>query len=666
VAWNPDNVRFGGKLGAAFALILGCMAAIGFSAVWRLSSMAATTDEIASRALVRVYRVSAINASIASSRSAALEVLTGQQLHKPDVVAAGTKVLADTGNQLKAHIEAYLPIIAAPGEREVWEQLARQWQDYEKDQQRALSLAEDGLAGEAQWLLIGEDGAKFEQLAATAERLVDLNTRYAGQLRDEAQESAHHARMMVWGMLLACGILGTVIAMAMTRAITRPLGQTIGLLDRIGKGELDNPIDTSRRDEIGELLAGVASTQAALRERAESARRHAEEERQRAEVERQRAEADRRALGEVQQVIAAVVSGDLDHRLETAGKTGFAEQLAVNINNLVDNVAGVVHGVQRIVESANNGDLTQRMPVEQRSGLELRIGTGINQLVDDFGAIVARVKHAAQEVSLGSGEISTGNLSLSRRTEEQASSIEETAASMEQLTSSVKQNADNARRANALAIEARSRAEHGGASVGSAISAMHGINASSRKIADIIGVIDEIAFQTNLLALNAAVEAARASEQGRGFAVVAAEVRNLASRSADAAKEISALIRDSVVRVEEGTRLVNESGSTLEELVLAVKRVGDIIAEISSASDEQSNGIGQVGKAIAQMEGLTQQNAALVEQAAAASQSLAQQAGDLDDMMKRYSVKGIDPRTVARAEQKRSDSPAPRARARAV
>src|SRR4029077_724543 len=194
-------------------------------------------------------------------------------------------------------------------------------------------------------------------------------------------------------------------------------------------------------------------------------------------------------------------------------------------------------------------------------------------------------------------------------TEDQAASLEETAASMEEMTSSVRQNAGHARQANPRAMDARARAEQGGAAVGKAVQAMDGINASSKKIADIIGVIDEIAFQTNLLALNAAVEAARAGEQGRGFAVVASEVRNLASRSAEAAKEIKGLIKDSVERVEDGARLVGESGATLEQLVVAVKKVSDIIAEISVASDEQASGIDQVGKAITQMDELTQQNA---------------------------------------------------------
>jgi methyl-accepting chemotaxis protein len=234
--------------------------------------------------------------------------------------------------------------------------------------------------------------------------------------------------------------------------------------------------------------------------------------------------------------------------------------------------------------------------------------------------------------------VSAGTDDLSVRTEEQASSLEETASSMEEMTSTVKQNADNAGQANQLAIAARDQAEKGGAVVDSAVKAMEQINDASRKIADIIGVIDDIAFQTNLLALNAAVEAARAGEQGRGFAVVASEVRSLAGRSATAAKEIKGLIQDSVSKVEDGSALVTQSGQALGQIVTSVKKVSDIVAEIAAASREQSAGIEQVNTAVMQMDEMTQQNAALVEQATAASQSMAGQAGALTTMMRRYRI----------------------------
>jgi methyl-accepting chemotaxis protein len=293
---------------------------------------------------------------------------------------------------------------------------------------------------------------------------------------------------------------------------------------------------------------------------------------------------------------------------------------------------------QTIIKSAVDGDLSGRLDTRGGTGDLQKLGNAINSLLETVSDIVSNVKHAATEVLRGAEEISQGNANLSQRTEEQSSSLEETASSMEEMTSTVKQNADNAGQANQLATAARDQAEKGGAVVSSAVKAMGDINESSKKISDIISVIDEIAFQTNLLALNAAVEAARAGEQGRGFAVVATEVRSLAGRSATAAKEIKDLIQDSVRKVQDGSLLVTQSGQTLEQIVLSVKKVSDIVAEIAAASREQSSGIEQVNKAVMQMDEMTQQNAALVEQATAASQSMADQARDLTKMMERYQV----------------------------
>lgn len=255
-----------------------------------------------------------------------------------------------------------------------------------------------------------------------------------------------------------------------------------------------------------------------------------------------------------------------------------------------------------------------------------------------LGALIAQAQIAVGSIADASNEVMTGNDDLAQRTEEQAASLEETASSMEEMTSTVKQNADNAKQANQLAMQARESAEKGGQVVNSAVATMEEINAASKRIADIISVIDEIAFQTNLLALNAAVEAARVGEQGRGFAVVAAEVRNLAGRSATAAKEIKGLVQDSVQKVQEGSSLVNQSGAQLDEIVTSVKKVADIIAEITAAAQEQSAGIEQVNRAIVQMDQITQQNAALVEEASAASQSMNRQAGDLQTVIERFTI----------------------------
>jgi methyl-accepting chemotaxis protein len=341
---------------------------------------------------------------------------------------------------------------------------------------------------------------------------------------------------------------------------------------------------------------------------------------------------------ELQGIIAAVTAGNLGSRISLDGKRDFFLTLSNGINELVDVIGLVVSEVRGLVAAANQGDLTKRIETEGKAGLLVQIGSGINDLTENMAGLVSQVKTAAAEVSRAADEISQGAATLSQRTEEQASSLEETASSMEQMTSTVKQNADNAGLANKLAVAARDQADKGGAVVGKAVNAMTGINQASKKIADIIGVIDEIAFQTNLLALNAAVEAARAGEQGRGFAVVATEVRSLAGRSATAAKEIKALIQDTVQKVDEGSELVKQSGATLEQIVGAVKKVSDIVAEIAAASHEQSTGIEQVNKAVMRLDELTQNDAALVEETSAASQSMAQQARGLNVSMQRYQV----------------------------
>ena len=281
-----------------------------------------------------------------------------------------------------------------------------------------------------------------------------------------------------------------------------------------------------------------------------------------------------------------------------------------------------------VAEKVAAGDLGARINVSSTDEPG-RVLTALKAMNTSLVGIVSTVRNSSDSIATGSAQIASGNADLSQRTEEQASALEETAASMEQLGSTVKQNADNARQANQLAMSASSVAVKGGEVVSQVVETMKGINDSSKKIADIISVIDGIAFQTNILALNAAVEAARAGEQGRGFAVVASEVRSLAQRSAEAAKEIKSLITASVERVEQGTMLVDQAGVTMDEVVTSIKRVTDIMGEISSASVEQSQGVSQVGEAVSQMDQVTQQNAALVEQSAAAADSLRQQAQQL-------------------------------------
>lgn len=343
------------------------------------------------------------------------------------------------------------------------------------------------------------------------------------------------------------------------------------------------------------------------------------------------------AQKEVERLIRAAADGQLSERIKTDNLTGTSKELAENFNRLLDAVATPLQDAMQALTAMAANDLMKPMIGTYRGEFE-RMKTSLNGGLSQLTQALVAVREAVESVSSGAEQITKGNEDLSQRTSEQASSLEETSASMEQMTSTVKQNADNAKQANQLATMACEAANRGGAVTVKAIEAMGYINHSSKKIADIITVIDEIAFQTNLLALNAAVEAARAGEHGRGFAVVAAEVRNLAQRSATAAKEIKELINESIQRVNDGSELVNQSGRTLEEIVSAVKRVTDIIAEISAASQEQAHGIDQVNTAVMALDTTTQQNAALVEETTSASQSLKMQAKELRQRVLQFKI----------------------------
>ena len=538
---------------------------------------------------------------------------------------------------------------------------------------------------------------------ATADQLgmlLNYNMQRLDQAVD-AQQASYRLSLVAIGLLLAVALaLAIAAAIGITRSIVRPLHEVVGVANGVARGNLDNRIACDDGSEIGELaraMRGMVATLGALAEAQAELEREHDAGNIDFKIDTQRfsgayarmAEGINTVIGAHVQVkmnairiVAQYATGDLSEdierypgqkaRVSDAVEAVKAAMLAINaeIKTLVDAaVAGdfsrrgdahrfrfvyaeLVEGLNQLMATADHGlsevgevlsavaggDLTRRID----SRLPGRFGDlaqDTNRTVEHLTGIVGQIRTGSESINASASEIARGNEDLSRRTEQQAAALEETASSMEELTSTVKQNADNARQASQLAHGAAGVASRGGEVVGQVVETMSGITASSHRIADIIGVIDGIAFQTNILALNAAVEAARAGEQGRGFAVVASEVRTLAQRSANAAKEIKQLITDSVTQVEQGSALVDQAGRTMSEIVESVKRVTDIMADISAASQEQSSGIEQVNQAITQMDEGTQQNAALVEQAFAAAQSMEHQANALVGLVAAFNTR---------------------------
>lgn len=351
---------------------------------------------------------------------------------------------------------------------------------------------------------------------------------------------------------------------------------------------------------------------------------------------------------EIDRLVQGIKVGDLSFRINLADKEGFVKALSTGMNELSDVIENVFGDVNRIMENMAEGDLTSTISNEYQ-GTYAECKNNINDTLEKLSNFIIQIRDAADFIDSSSQEMASGNNNLSHRAEQQAASLEETAASMEELASTVKNNAQNTVKATEVVNSASQLAQKGGGVVKSAITAMQEINESSNKIAEIIGVIDEIAFQTNLLALNASVEAARAGEQGRGFSVVATEVRNLAQRSAAAAQQSNELIQNSVQKVRAGTAFVNETGAALNEIVESVAKVGEIVAHIANASSEQSSGIEQVNQAVAQMDDITQQNAALAEQAAAASISMSEQSTNMTQLLSFFRINSKGGTSTARA-----------------
>ena len=690
------NLNISVKLLLAFGLVLAITAALGLLAENRLALVAGDARELAQNWLASVEQLGAIDSAKAEIRLGQLALAAGSSADE-STQAHVKQALAD----LDEHSQAYVRLISSPEEQALWNRFSQQWQQYLVEFGRAAAMVQQGKSAEAEPLL-ATARRSFEAANATLREDIRLNVE-GGRAQSSRSEALYaSARKLIVTMVAAAVLFGTVLAVIVSRAITKPLRGAIDIFKSIAAGRLDNAIELTRRDEVGVLLTNIDAMQGKLREQLASERAAAAEN-----------QGQLTAIGRAQAVIEFELDGTIrtandnflratgysleeirgkHHslfvessarggaeyrtfwerlargeyaaaRFKRVGKDGREIWLQASYNPILDSegkpykvvkfatdvteqvrtaqaLDQAVTEAQQVARGAIAGDLALRIPMGAKTGQVQALCEAVNALIGAMSTMVDEIRKSVLEVQSSADEIARGNADLSQRTEEQASSLEETASSMEEMTGTVRSTADNASQADQLARVARDEADKGGQVVGDAVTAMREINVASRQIVDIISVIDEIAFQTNLLALNAAVEAARAGEQGRGFAVVAAEVRTLAGRSAASAKEIKSLIENSVHKVEEGSRLVDASGNALTEIGRAVKRVTDVVGEIATASREQSSGIEQVNKAVMQMDEVTQQNAALVEEAAAASEQIASHARQLKDLVGRYRVDG--------------------------